>query len=212
MNDKEKLAYFAGLVDGEGSIMYTRNGYDKRRNKYYYRVCLRFCNNDPVLIEWVQNNFPTKWNIEHRTHRGKNTDDSYVMSVYYNAAVDMIKLLYPMLISKKAQAECALLAGYYHSLLRGKPGQVDPLEPIRERLAEIMRGLNYRGKDATNIRKQWGELLETRPSNVEGNQQPSLENDIKVSTKVQRLTVEESTNKTDTSAPQETDDIVRASQ
>jgi len=86
---------------------------------------------------------------------------------------------------------------------------VDPLESIRERLAEIMKGLNYRGKNSTNIRKQWGELLETLPSNVGGNQQPSLVNDIKVTRKVQRLTVEESTNKTDTSAPHESDDIVR---
>jgi len=191
MNDGEKLAYFAGLVDGEGSIMYTRNGFDKRRNKYYYRVCLRFCNNDPKLIEWVQNNFPTKWIVEHRKHKNINADDSFILSVYYNAAVKMIEKLYPVLIAKKAQAKIALLAGYYHSLLRGKPGLVDPLESIRERLAEIMKGLNYRGKNSTNVRKQWGELLETLPSNVGGNQHPSWAKSIEVARKVQRLTVEE---------------------
>ena len=212
MNEGEKLAYFAGLIDGEGSIMYTRNGYDKRRKKYYYRVNLRLSNNDPKLIEWVQENFPAKWIVEYRTHRGKNTENSYILSLYYTAALEMIDRLYPYLIGKKQQAKVAKLAGYFHSLLRGKPNQVDPLDPIRIRLAEIMKGLNYRGKGSTDIKRKWGELLETRLFTNKGNQHPSRANDIKVTRKVQRLTVEESTNKTDTSAPLEREDIVRSSQ
>lgn len=47
--------------------------------------------------------------------------------------------------------------------------------------------------------KEFGELLGTPK---EDNQQPNSENDIKVSEKVQRLDVEESTNNTSTSAEQ----------
>jgi hypothetical protein len=210
----EKLAYLAGFIDGEGSIMYTRNGFDYRRNRYYYRVILRVCNNEPQVIDWVLDNFPSKWFIEKR-HHGGNTDDSYVISLHGANAVNLIEKVFPYLISKRPQARLARLAGYYHSLLHGgrKSKKYDPyLEPLRERLHKMMKGLNYRGKNSTEIRKQFGELLEPLPSNVEGNQQLSLVKDMKVARKVQRLMVEESTNNTNTSAEQETDDIVRSSQ
>lgn len=64
----------------------------------------------------------------------------------------------------------------------------------------------------TRIVRKSGELLETPNGNAEGNQQPSRLNVISiVNRKVQRLTGEESqTNKPDTSAAPERDDIVRA--
>ena len=55
-----------------------------------------------------------------------------------------------------------------------------------------------------------GELLETRPVETEGNQQPSTVNGKEVAVKVQRLADEEPTNNSATSAQHESDDIVHA--
>jgi hypothetical protein len=55
-----------------------------------------------------------------------------------------------------------------------------------------------------------GELLETPNVNDEGNQQPNSLNAIEVGEKVQRLMGEDATNKPNTSAAPEREDIVRA--
>ena len=157
----EKLAYLAGIVDGEGSIMYVKGAMDKRRNKQYYRVVLRVANNDMTLIQWIMDNFPNKWYLEHKRWRGVNQDDSYILNLHYQHAINLIELIEPYLVSKKIQAKIAKLAGYYHSLLRGKPGLKDPLQPVRDKLHEWMKQANYRGKNSMIIRKQAGELLET---------------------------------------------------
>lgn len=158
----EKLAYLAGIIDGEGSIMYVKGALDKRRNKYYYRVILRVANNDMTLIQWIMDNFPNKWYLEHKKWRGINQDDSYILSLHYQAAINLITQIEPYLVSKKIQAKIARLAGYYHSLLRGKPGLKDPLQPVRDKLHYWMKQANYRGKNSMAIRKQAGELLETQ--------------------------------------------------
>ena len=55
-----------------------------------------------------------------------------------------------------------------------------------------------------------GEMLGNLNVKTHGNQQPSPLNTLRVSGKVQRLTGEDVTNKPDTSAAPEKDDIVRA--
>ena len=55
-----------------------------------------------------------------------------------------------------------------------------------------------------------GELLGNLNATAHGNQQPSPLNTMKVGGKVQRLTGEDVTDKPDTSAAPERDDIVRA--
>jgi hypothetical protein len=208
----DKLAYLAGFTDGEGSIMYTRNGFDKRRNKYYYRIIFSLCSNDPEVLDWVLDNFPNKWNIQYRAATDKHAA-SWIIRLHGGRAVWLIKKLYPYLIIKKDQARIAMLAGYYHSLLHGGPKsrKYDKyLEPVRERLCKEMKRLNYRGSMA--VGQQVGELLEPLIGNAKGNQQPRRVNDIIVARKVQRLMVEESTDNTNTSAHPERDDIVQSSQ
>ena len=160
--DDRKLAYFAGIIDGEGSIMYVKLSVDKRRNKHYYRPVLRVSNNDMTLIQWIIDNFPNKWYLEKRVHRKGNSEDSFVLNLHNQRAVELITLIEPYLISKKIQAKIAKLAGYYHSLLRGKPNLKDPLNPIREKLHMWMKQANARGTNSMAIRKQAGELLETQ--------------------------------------------------
>ena len=161
MNETQ-IAYLAGIIDGEGSIMYVKGALDKRRNKQYYRVVLRVANNDMTLIQWIMDNFPNKWYLEKREHRIGNTDSSYILNLHYQAAIQLIELVEPYVVSKRTQAKIARLAGYYHSLLRGKPGLIDPLQSIRMRLHEWMKQANYRGKHSMAIRKNMGELLETQ--------------------------------------------------
>jgi hypothetical protein len=172
--DELKLAYLAGIIDGEGSIMYVKGSLDKRRNKQYYRVVLRIANNDMDLIQWITDNFPNKWYLERKTWRGANQDDSFVLNLHYQRAVELITAVEPYLVSKNRQAKIARLAGYYHSLLRGKPGLKDPLEHIRIKLHAMMKQSNYRGKNSMAIRKKVGEFggslvpkVETIPSQAD---------------------------------------------
>ena len=74
MNQREKLAYLAGIIDGEGSIMIWKSNIDaKRRGQFNLRV--NISSTDKCLMDWLVKNFG---NIYHeinssktRTIRGK---------------------------------------------------------------------------------------------------------------------------------------------
>ncbi len=53
---QDKIAYLAGLIDGEGYVE-TRYELDRRRKNNYMRVRITVFNTFYPMIEWIQNNF-----------------------------------------------------------------------------------------------------------------------------------------------------------
>lgn len=143
------LAYMAGFIDGEGSIMYTRNGVGKR-GLGYFRLIFSITSVDIEIIDWIVLTFPQyKWTRETRKFNNPNHKDAFTLKVQSDSAAKFIRLVEPYLRIKKPQARVALLADYYNKLIRGCPGatkKLKLLEPIKQKLARQMKQLNHRGK------------------------------------------------------------------
>ena len=57
MNENEKLAYLAGIIDGEGTIVIAKGKIRKGRINHPYSLRLVVMNTDIRLIEWLKENF-----------------------------------------------------------------------------------------------------------------------------------------------------------
>lgn len=97
------LAYFAGLVDGEGSI-YLRKGV--RGN---LQMRLSVVNTNEVLIDWIVSRFGGKKYLVERTSRS-NHKPAYHWHLQSQAAVVVLRDIAQYLVAKKPQAELAIYA------------------------------------------------------------------------------------------------------
>jgi len=143
------LAYLGGFIDGEGSIMYTRNGVGKR-GLGYFRLIFSITSTDIEIIDWIVTTFPQyKWTREVRKFSNPKHKDAYCLKVQSDSAAKFIGLVKPYLRIKQPQARVAMLADYYNKLIRGYPGATGKLkliDPIKQKLALQMKQLNHRGK------------------------------------------------------------------
>lgn len=104
MNDTD-LAYAAGIIDGEGTILITH--YKERPNRQAgYRVVVEVGMCDSAVPMWLYAKFGGRLkdyerpNIKHRrVYRWNNADSK---------AVEFLRLILPYLKTKKAQAEIAI--------------------------------------------------------------------------------------------------------
>lgn len=140
MNHNEKYAYFAGIVDGEGTIsMY----YYKRLDRYF--LTFEVYNNCPKLIEWLETNIGGySRSINSASRKDKiNWKTTYVWRLQNNECLQVLRNLLPFLVSKKEQCEIAI---EFKKTYNG-PGQVIPesVKEFRKSLCDRMRPLNQRG-------------------------------------------------------------------
>ena len=99
-----KLAYLAGIIDGEGSICITKF-LDKRKKsvRWQYIGCVAIGNTDKRLIEWVIKSFSPNKTLTGYKYR--NTGKSYHWELRDNKAMELLKAVYPFLKLKKEQAK-----------------------------------------------------------------------------------------------------------
>lgn len=107
MNDLE-IAYLAGIIDGEGSIMLS-----KYHKSEYPSPCISISSTDLELLEWVKNkigsgriNRKKNYNIEkHKT--------SYTYALYYDKAIEIMDAVYPYLVISKKKARAKFIIDNY---------------------------------------------------------------------------------------------------
>jgi len=102
----EKIAYFAGLLDGEGSMGIYH------KSPSCVRVSLYITNTSEQLMKWLMENFGGNYILKERAGTISNlrrTKDSFCWRYYRNVeAYRLLKAALPYLIVKKSQAEYAL--------------------------------------------------------------------------------------------------------
>ena len=96
-------AYFAGIIDGEGSIIFHE---DRPKTNF----CVEVSNTDEKVMIWIQKLFaPYQKIVYRRKHYGDHRKDVFqlyiggIMNVY-----DICRVILPYLIIKKEKAERAL--------------------------------------------------------------------------------------------------------
>lgn len=104
MNIQEKLAYTAGIVDGEGTIATYRvkNG----RGEWGMRPQLIVCQKEKEVLFWLQKQWGGRVYTEKpRLRSGKLYEPCSFWFLYHSKAIALVKQLYPFLIVKRAEAK-----------------------------------------------------------------------------------------------------------
>ena len=140
MTKEEKLAYLAGIIDGEGTITIFHY---KRLNRYYLTV--EVYNNSKELIDWLINNFGGDSRPIHSASRliQTNWKITYVWRISNNETLNFLKAVYPYLLVKKEQCEIAIK--FKETFLKRECPISKTTFEFRKSLYERIKPLNQRG-------------------------------------------------------------------
>lgn len=144
MVTKEELAYWAGFIDGEGSICIIKSvSLPKRYKNSRYQITLQASNTNREIMEKMLETFGGSLLIRDRHEKDKI---SYEWKASSLKAVWILKRLLPYFKVKKSQAELAIK---FQELMK-KPGYQFAISndeiKSREDLRMQMLSLNKRGR------------------------------------------------------------------
>jgi len=97
------LAYLAGIIDGEGCISVSEN---PRNGRKYYRLILDVTNTNDILMQWLEDTFGGI--VRTNYARAENRSNLHGWTVSGKQCQELLAMVLPYLIIKKAQAELAL--------------------------------------------------------------------------------------------------------
>ena len=140
MNHNEKLAYLAGIIDGEGCFgMY----YSKRLDRHMLTVDIY--NSCTELLQWLSDNFPGDYReIKAPSKKAHiNWKPQYIWRSNNNQTLEFLINLLPFLIVKKKQCELAIR--FRETFLKRECPVTLETREIRRLLYEEMKALNQRG-------------------------------------------------------------------
>lgn len=197
--DRHDIAYLAGLLDGEGCI---------RIHKITSKSKANVTPTYTLRVDIVNQNFDVLKEFKDKTAIGRlfrrPGDSCYSWTIQCNQASELLTMLLPFMRIKRQQAIVAIeFQEVQNKSRRGKKDK--EAIAIREAFKELISSL--KGQDKRAFHEKPGEF---RESPAKDNPEPSRVNGLRVTRKVQRLTGEEPTDKPDTSARPERDEIVRA--
>jgi intein/homing endonuclease len=148
MSDKARYAYFAGIMDGEGTITICRSEYMAKRKaegirpaRQYHTIGISLKisvkNTDLRLIKWLKSRFGGEYYLD-TGKKPANWNDSYVWHHKAESKEEFLLAILPYLIVKREQALTAL---EYLRL-----GRNVRCPEKRQALYEKIVALNQRGK------------------------------------------------------------------
>lgn len=145
MTNREKLAYLAGIIDGEGSIMLWMNkGDPKLRGQFNLRV--NISSTDKCLIKWLSNNFMGNSYEMNSPSRKANPQwkQQYIWEVKRGDILQFLKDIYPFLVIKKERCEIAIK--FRETFAKRQRNLSKETFDLRLSLYEKMKHLNLRGR------------------------------------------------------------------
>lgn len=144
-NDERDLIYFAGIVDGEGTITIHRQTRAQTGNESIHcRVMV--ANSHEPLMRWIHETFGGKLQVPRSTRSPKHKP---VMNWYAGSteATRLCERLIPYLKVKQRQAEIVVALGALGYQRGGKAARwvPDDVRAARRPLVQEIRSLNHRG-------------------------------------------------------------------
>jgi len=141
-------AYFAGILDGEGSIYASASVPSKQPSGKVYTCCqttLCVTNSDPRLIDWLASKLPGNTQEYTPAQTPKNSRKR-VFKWYCNGENMCVALrgALPYLIIKKRQAELMLELRATFQAGRGSKAMTDQERAHREHLVQLIKAENQR--------------------------------------------------------------------
>jgi hypothetical protein len=133
------LAYFAGIIDGEGCFcMY-------KCPQGYIRGCLKIDNTDKKLIDWIEDTFTGySSSLTRATSSKKYTRDIFSWVSTGDHLLDISEQVLPYLVIKKAHCENMIKFRQSCSTRTGNKPIAENILAIRQACLEASRKLNSR--------------------------------------------------------------------
>jgi len=149
------LAYTAGIIDGEGSILILRGtGYNRKGEKYKRYGCrVSVGMTDKLVPEWLHKNFGGCF---YSRQMAKNWKDQYIWMITSRTVGSFISAILPFLKTKKKQA--LLVLEYLDHVQENNP-------EYRELMVGKMKELNRKGKPVTT-------------NTLDGSPEPKIESEL----------------------------------
>ncbi len=144
MNHREKLAYLAGIIDGEGSLMLWKSNIDpKRRGQFNLRV--NVSSTDKCLVEWLYANFGGRFSEMNSPSRKahSNWKQQYIWEVNRPEMLQFLTDIYEFLVIKKERCQVAI--EFRKTFSKRERNLTEENFNIRFKLYEKMKHLNSRG-------------------------------------------------------------------
>jgi len=144
MSQGEKLAYLAGIIDGEGSIMlWKAKGDPSLRGQFNLRI--NVTSTDKCLTDWLYENFGGHLYECNAPSRKANPHwkKQYIWTVDRPSILQFLKDIYPFLIIKKTRCEVAIK--FRETFAKRERNLSNETFDLRFNLYEQMKHLNTRG-------------------------------------------------------------------
>ena len=106
-----EIAYLAGIIDGEGSIMLL-----KYHNSENPSPCISISSTDIELVEWVKERIGSGRINKKKNYNINKHKDSYTYSVYYNTAIDILSKIEPYLVIMKKKLRAKFIIDNYKNV------------------------------------------------------------------------------------------------
>jgi hypothetical protein len=141
----EKVAYLAGLLDGEGTICILRGSHKETKERVWfesYTLRLSITNTNLALLEWVRQHFGGS--IQERKEVTVRWNKTWIWYCGGKNASDIIRKCLLFLVAKKEQAKIALT---FRETFKGKRTAYRIPPNILEERAEayqLIKNLNGR--------------------------------------------------------------------
>jgi len=138
--NREDLAYAAGIIDGEGSIIIGK-GKQPVGKGYSYEVLVSVHMMDGYVPKFLSECFGGKVKKSRVKHQNKKGDYAYYYHANGSRAKVLLSLIHPYLLIKRRQAEIAM---YLQDKLSSNPNgkRVTPeMNQERERLKSLIEEL-----------------------------------------------------------------------
>lgn len=140
MTHNEKLAYLAGIIDGEGCFgMY----YSERLDRHFMTVDIY--NSCTELLIWISENFPGSYREIKAPSKKIHTNwkPQFIWRSNNNLTLEFLKNVLPFLIVKKKQCELAIK--FRETFLQRECPVTQSTKDLRRSIYEEMKLLNIRG-------------------------------------------------------------------
>ena len=145
MSQSEKIAYFAGIVDGEGSIMLWMDTRSKRINRSY-NLRLNVSSTDKCLTDWIHSNFGGK--VYELNSPSRKANPQWKKQHLWEASrpdlLNILQSIHPYLVIKKTHCEIAI--EFRKTFSKKERYLSDETIKKRHSIFEKMKHLNSRGR------------------------------------------------------------------
>jgi len=141
MNPAE-AGYFAGFLDGEGTIGVYRGRRKENRSGIRFQTVLRLCNTDFAALEAIQRMCGNGRIAQVTAPKNPNYRTGYILTFSSSQITHLLPQLIPYLVIKKRQAELAL--EFQLSIVSGRNISADREIAANEAYASTRR-MNAKG-------------------------------------------------------------------